>query len=85
MEENQFLKIIHLSKSPVIKFTPLADPLSRFCGIVLNLTSNALDCLQRLARKEMEKKSPSANIMEEYYLLQHYLDFIKRLCLEKRT
>lgn len=84
MEEKEFLKIIPLPKAPIIKATPVADSLTRFSGVILNLTSNALDCLQRLARKEMEKKSPSDNVLEEYHLLHHFLDFIKRLCLEKK-
>lgn len=82
MEKNNFLKIV-----PLVELTATADgllpvPLSRFSGIILNLTSNALECVQRLARREMQKKSPSAILMEEYYLLHHYLAFIKRLCLE---
>ncbi len=80
-----FLKIVPLRQVPATKVTLATDRLSRFSGIVLNLTSKALECVQRLARKEMEKKSPSANIMEDYYLLYHYLDFIRRLCLEKRA
>lgn len=80
MEENTFLKIIPLPKLTTTKAIPVADPLARFSGIVLNLASNALGCVQRLARKEMERKSPSSEVIEDYYLLYHYLDFIKRLC-----
>lgn len=85
MEKKQSLKIIPLPKGSIIKATPVADSLTRFSGVILNLTSNALDCLQRLGRKEMERKNPSVIVLEEYYLLHHYLDFIKRLCLGKRT
>ncbi len=85
MGKINFLKIVPPRELPVKKVAPLPDPLSRFSGIVLNLTSKALGVVQHLARKEIEKKSPSTNIMEDYYLLYHYLDFIRRLCTEKRA
>jgi len=84
MEGNSFLKVIPIPKLPVAKAKPESDSLFRFSHVILNLTSQALDCLQKLAQKEMEKKSPSVKILEEYYLLHHYLIFIKRLCLEKK-
>ncbi|MGQ9694917.1 MAG: hypothetical protein ACUVWV_09255 [Thermodesulfobacteriota bacterium] len=84
MEEKQSLKIIPLLRGSIIKATPVADSLARFPGVILNLTLNALDCLQRLTQNEMERKAPSLKVLEEYHLLHHYLDFIKRLCLDKR-
>ncbi|MGB9700606.1 MAG: hypothetical protein ACPL5I_14615 [Thermodesulfobacteriota bacterium] len=83
MEEKQLFKIIPLPKGPINKARPAPDQLVRFSGVILNLTSHALDCLQGLTRREMEKKNPSVKVLEEYYLLYHYLDFMKRLCLEK--
>lgn len=84
MEGGNFLKVIPMPKLPVSKVMPEADPLFRFSHIILSLTSDALNCLQRLTQKEMEKKEPSLFILEEYYLLHHYLDFMRRLCLKKR-
>ncbi len=85
MEKNSFLKIVPFPKLTPNKLMPADAPLTRFSAIVLNLTSNALECVQQLARKEMAKKSPSADMMEDYYLLHHYLDIIRKICLEKRA
>jgi hypothetical protein len=60
------------------------DPLDRFRGVVLNLTESALDCLNRISQREMQKDSPSPTLVEEYFLLHHYLDFIERLCRGKK-
>jgi hypothetical protein len=38
-----------------------------------------LDCLNRISSQEMAKKSPSPPLLEEYCLLHHCLDFVKRL------
>jgi len=82
MEEN-FLKLVHSSKKETQRAEPHLDPLTRFKGLILNLTQNALECLNRISQQEMEKESPSATLMEEYHLLHHYLDFIKRSCQGK--
>jgi hypothetical protein len=79
MEETHYLKLVPPPKKEVVEDLQL-DPLTRFKGVVLNLTENASECLNRISRREMEKGSPSAILMEEYFLLNHYLDFIKRLC-----
>jgi len=84
MEETPFLKIVSPPKKEVPQVDQHLDPLARFKGLVLNLTESALDCLNRIAQQEVQKNSPSPNLMEEYYLLCHYLDFIKRLCEEKQ-
>jgi hypothetical protein len=80
MEETRFLKIISPSKKEFNKKNLHSDPLSLFKGVILNLNENALDCLNRISQQEMQKDSPSSALMEEYFLLHHYLDFIKRLC-----
>jgi|YelNatPaOPRAMG01_1025707.scaffolds.fasta_scaffold518463_1 hypothetical protein len=78
MEDSRFLKIIR----PIEKEEkePLLDPLRRFKGLVLNLTENAIVCLNRLLQFELEKEKPSGDIVEDYYLIQHYLCFIKKIC-----
>jgi hypothetical protein len=48
--------------------------------VALNLTEGALGCLNRISQGETQKESPSPTLMEDYFLLHHYLDFIKRLC-----
>ena len=80
MEETRFLKLISPSKKEIDKKNLHSDPLSPFKGVVLNLNESALSCLNRISQQEMRKDSPSAKLMEEYFLLYHYLDFIKRLC-----
>jgi hypothetical protein len=83
-EKSRFLKIVSLSKKEVDPVGPHLDPLDRLRGTVLNLVESALDCLNRVAQQEMQKNSPSSTLMEEYFLLHHYLDFIERLCRIKK-
>lgn len=82
-EKTHFLKLVPPSKKEDDQVSPHLDPLVRFRRVVLNLTENALDCLNRISQQEMQKDSPSPNLMEEYFLLHHYLDFIKRFCQGK--
>jgi hypothetical protein len=80
MEQTRFLKLISPSKKEIDRENLHSEPLSLFKGVVLNLNESALSCLNRISQQEMRKDSPSATLMEEYFLLHHYLDFIKRLC-----
>jgi len=80
MEETHFLKVVYPSKKGVDEENPHLDPLRLFKGVVLNLNEGALSCLNRISGQEMQKGSPTPTLMEEYFLLHHYLDFIKRLC-----
>jgi len=84
MDEVPFLKLVPPSPKEGAPETSLSDPLNRFKGVVLNVTQSALDCLNRVSQQEAQKKSPSPNLMEEYFLLHHYLDFIRRLCEGKK-
>lgn len=84
MEETPHLKLVPPSKKEVGQNSHRSDPLTRFKGVVLNLTESALDCLNRISQREMEKDLPSPTLLEEYFLLHHYLDFIKRLCQGKK-
>lgn len=79
-----FLKAVPPSKKEVDQVDLHLDPIDRFKGTVLNLAGSALDCLNRISQQEMQKDSPSPTLMEEYFLLHHYLDFIDRLCREKK-
>jgi hypothetical protein len=83
-ERTSFLKVILPSKREVDQINPRLDPLDRFNGIVLNLIKSTSDCLNRISQREMQKDSPSPTLMEEYFLLHHYLDFIERLCRENK-
>ena len=79
-EQTHFLKVVPADKKEGDPVGPALDPLDRFKGAVLNLTESALSCLDRISRREMRKDSPSPTLMDEYFLLHHYLDFINRLC-----
>jgi len=82
-ERTHFLKVVPPSKKEAEQVSPHLDPLDRFKGMVRNLTESASDCLNRISQREMQKDSPSPTLMEEYFLLHHYLDFIERLCQNK--
>jgi hypothetical protein len=84
MDKTDYLKLISPPKKEVDQKSSHSDPLTRFRGVVLNLTESALDCLNRISQQEVQKKSPSPNLMEEYSLLHHYLDFLRRLCESKK-
>jgi hypothetical protein len=83
-EKSRFLKVISSSRKEVDQIGPHLDPLDRFKGTVLNIVGSALESLNRISQQEMQKDSPSSTLMEEYYLLHHYLDFIERLCRGKK-
>jgi hypothetical protein len=83
-EKTRFLKVVPPSQKEVDEVGPHLDPLDRFKGMVLNLTESASDRLNRISQREMQKDSPSPTLVEEYFLLHHYLDFIERLCRGKK-
>ncbi len=49
-----------------------------FKAVVGSLTEDALEVVNRIAAQEMSKPQPNAELVEEYYLLFHYLDYMKR-------
>lgn len=61
---------VHQNESPYL--------LEDFKAVVKNLTENALSILNKIGVNEMRKKNPNAEIIEDYTLLFHYLDFLKR-------
>ena len=83
VEETPYLKLVPPSKREVGQDDHRSDPLTLLRAVVLNMTESALDCLNRISQQEMQKDSLSPNLLEEYFLLHHYLDFIKRLCQGK--
>jgi hypothetical protein len=80
MEETRHLKLVPPAGVGIERFREHRNDLSRFKGLVRSLTGDALDCLNRISRQEMEKPSPEYALIDEYFLLHHYLGFIKRLC-----
>jgi len=57
--------------------------LEDFKAVVRNLTVNALKVLNRIAAAEMSKPEPQTELVEDYYLLFHYLDFLRRFVSSK--
>jgi hypothetical protein len=84
MEKTRLLKFLPRTKKEECQIDDHSDPLFRFRGVVLNLTKSALDCLNRISQREKQKDSPSPTLVEDYFLLHHYLNFIERLCREKK-
>lgn len=75
------LKVIQLgeSKSPrPIKLEGKPDPLTRFKAVTKDLTEKALEIVNKISIDEMNKTEPRKALLEDYYLLFHYLDFLRR-------
>jgi len=47
--------------------------------VALNLTEGALGCLNLISQGETQKDSPSPILMEDYFLLHYYINFVERL------
>lgn len=83
MKDISYLKLLHPLEEKPTRTDLQSDPLYRLKKVILNLIENAILCLNRIVQKESEKPSPSASLMEDYYLLSHYLGFIKRICEDR--
>lgn len=59
-------------------------PLERFKAVTKDITEKALEIVNRISVNEMSRPQPKAEVVEEYYLLHHYLDFLKRLVSKKK-
>ena len=57
--------------------------LEDFKAVVKNLTEHALTVLNKIGVNEMRKSEPDTDLIEDYYLLFHYLDFLKRFVSSK--
>ncbi len=84
MEETRLLRLLPSTRKEESQVDDHLDPLVRFKGVILNLTAGASDCLNRISQREIQRDSPSPTLMEDYFLLHHYLDFIERLCRDKK-
>jgi len=51
--------------------------LFRFKGITRNIVQNVLMTLDEISGEEMQRATPSSSRIEKYYLLHHYLDYLK--------
>ena len=57
---------------------PKPHLLEDFKAVVRSLTEDALKVLNKIAADEMNKPEPNTELVEDYYLLFHYLDFTRR-------
>ena len=57
-----------------------ARELSEFKAVTKNLVENSLRVLNEISTEEMQGENPSPFLLEKYSLLNHYLDYLKRLC-----
>ena len=80
MDGPSYLRLVSPPKKEKNEVDQQLDPLARVKGVVLNLTQNALDCVNRISQEEMQKDPPSPDLLEKFTLLSHYLEFIKRVC-----
>jgi hypothetical protein len=78
MERLRIVKMEKIEPIPDIDQRGTSDPLERFKAVVRDLTESALEIVNRISANEMSKPEPQAELVEEYYLLHHYLDFLKR-------
>jgi predicted GNAT family N-acyltransferase len=83
MERLRLVKTEEMNPIQDINQRGTTDPLERFKGVARDLTEKALEIVNRISAKEMSKLEPQAELVEEYYLLYHYLDFLKRFALKK--
>jgi hypothetical protein len=61
------------------------DPLVRFKAVTKDLTEKALEIVHRISVDEMSKPEPQTELVEDCYLLYHYLDFLKRFASSTRS
>ena len=59
------------------------DPLERFKAVTRDVIEKALEIVNRVSTNEMSKPEPQTELIEDYYLLFHYLDFLRRFVSSK--
>jgi hypothetical protein len=79
MGELRVVKTEELAQSHYRSGVEKPSQLGRFKAVTRDLTEKALEIVNRLSANEMSKPEPQAELVEDYYLLYHYLDFLKRL------
>ena len=59
------------------------DAPERLKAIVRDLTEKVLEIVNRISADEMIKSEPKAELVDDYYLIYHCLDYLKRFVLSK--
>jgi hypothetical protein len=57
--------------------------LERFKAVTKNLSEKALEIVNRISMKEMSEPGFRTELVEDYYLLHHTLDFLRRFASSK--
>lgn len=83
MERPKLIQNTAIEPNKLLDKEEKAPLLEDFKAVVRSLTEDALKVINRIAANEMSKPEPNAELVEEYYLLFHYLDFLKRLASSK--
>lgn len=78
MEKLRLVKVEKIEPIRDIDQGKASDPLVRFKAVTRDLTEKALEIVNRISANEMSKPKPQTELVEDYYLLYHYLDFLKR-------
>jgi hypothetical protein len=81
------LKIVNREESrasPDISPGTISSPLERHRAVVKDITEKALEIVNRISIQEMGKEKSHFELLEEYSLLYHYLDFLKRFVSSDR-
>ena len=52
----------------------------RFKAVTGNIVESALNTLDEICAEEIQGENPSPSLLEKYFLLHHYLDYLKRFC-----
>ena len=78
MEETRLLKLLPRANKEEGQIDDHSDPVVRFRRVVSNVTKSALDCLNRISQREMQKESPSPTLMEDYFLLHQFQNNFRR-------
>jgi hypothetical protein len=84
MEELKIIKMRNREVTQHLDQSEKSDPLKRFKAVTRDLTEKVLEVINRISINEMSKSQPQAELVEDYYLLYHYLDFLKRLASSKK-
>ncbi len=78
MERLRVVRQTEFAPDTLLDSEEKAHLLEDFKAVVGNLTENALKVLNKITANEMSKPEPNAELVEDYYLLHHYLDYTKR-------
>jgi len=78
MERLKLVQKTDFEPGPLVHNEGNPHVLEDFKAVVGSLTEDALKVMNRISAKEMIKPEPNAELVEEYYLLFHYLDYLKR-------